>query len=437
MPMDRRIVEAALALLLFASVRAAAQSTPGWGRVSLFASGSRDTRTDGGSSSSFTEYSGALTIRSGSIEDGGFEYGLDARGAEYPSSSITNRFSLYEAYVGAKTRGGVLGLRVGQMWLSDLGALGSFAGLLVEVSPRSASKAGRFRLGVFGGLEPNIFESGYAHDVRKGGGYIAFDGPNGRRHVLGYVQIRNGGLTERSVLTTTNFVPIAPIFFLYQAAEYDLSGPGGLGKGGLNYFFANLRVRPIRRVELQGVYHHGRSIDARTITNDELNGRPIDSRALDGLLFESVGGRLTVEVFRTLRIYAGYTHDRTNQGDSPRDRVTAGFYTSNLVGTGIDVTVSDDRIEQTGRRYDAWYASIGRSLGPRVYLSADYATSLSVLRQTGSGGITVETRPRTRRYGFSGIINLTRYFSVLLTGEQVRDDTSRENRGLAGLTFRF
>ena len=49
--------------------------------------------------------------------------------------------------------------------------------------------------------------------------------------------IRNQGVTERNVLSTTNFLPFGREFFLYQAAEYDLTGPGGIGSGGLAYFF--------------------------------------------------------------------------------------------------------------------------------------------------------------------------------------------------------
>ena len=30
------------------------------------------------------------------------------------------------------------------------------------------------------------------------------------------------------------------------------------------------------RFELQAIYHYGRSIDARTLSQDQINGRPID-----------------------------------------------------------------------------------------------------------------------------------------------------------------
>ncbi|MGE5278813.1 MAG: hypothetical protein ACM3SU_17620 [Acidobacteriota bacterium] len=117
-----------------------------------------------------------------------------------------------------------------------------------------------------------------------------------------------------------------------------------------------------------------------------------------------------------------------------------GLYASNLFKSGLDLTVADNRYSRCGGgngSYDSWYASLGRSLGPKVYLTAEYASSLSVVRFTDSGGVTVETRPKTRRYGLTGLVNLTRTLGVLLTVEELREEQSREERGLLGLTFRF
>jgi hypothetical protein len=110
----------------------------------------------------------------------------------------------------------------------------------------------------------------------------------------------------------------------------------------------------------------------------------------------------------------------------------------NVLKSGFDVFVSDSRTIRPGSSsYDAWYFSLGRSLGSRLYLTLDYSTSLSVLQLTDSGGLTVVNRPSSKRYSLSGIFNLSRAFSVLVTGEQLVDDTTTQNRGLLGLTFRF
>jgi len=431
----RRTHAAALAAAL-AAAPCAAQALPGWGRVALYAQTLRST-SDDGRASSFTELSAAVTLRSASVENGGVEYAVDMRGADAPSSGRPDRVSIYDAYVGGKLPGGVVGARVGQMWLNDLGALGALGGFLVEASPRGASKAGRLRLGLFAGAEPLGFEAGYVSGVRKAGAYAALDGARGRRHVVGWIVLRNSGLTERSVVTVTNFVPAGKCFFLYQAAEVDVTGPAGKGSGGLTYVFANARYAPVPRLELQANVHHGRSIDTRTITQDVLNGRPIDARALDGFLYESVGGRVTVEVVKNVRVYGGYAVDRSNRDDVRSGRATFGVWAANLAGSGLDVTLSDNRIDRTGGGYDSWYASIGRSLGPRLYLTLDASTSRSVFRFTDSGGTLVETRPHSRRYGLSGVLNLGRRFSFLLTLEELRDDTSHEERGLFGIIVRL
>jgi len=436
-PVFRSAVLAA-SLLLAAALRAETPEPPeipGWGRISLFGMGSRT--TGDGYSTDFSDVSLAVTVRSPSNGNGGFDYGFDLRGETFPSTSERpNRYSIYDAYVGARTTGGRFGFRAGQMWLNELGALGSVGGLLLDYRQHDPWAAGRLRVGVFGGLEPKILDAGYAKDVKKFGGYVALDGDGARSHVLGFVQIRDAGLTERSVLTMTNFIPGGTTFFLYQGAEYDVEKPGGLAKAGLNYLFANVRWAPASWIELQGLYHHGRSVDARTITQDQLNGVPVDARTVEGFLFDSAGGRVTFRITPSLNVYAGYSRERDNRDDRSYGRTNLGLFAGNVLGSGLDVVVSDYRSDRPGGAFDSWYASLGRNLGPKLYVSADYSTSLSRLTFV-SGDVTIQSRPKTKRYSLYGLWNVDRHFSLMLTGEQLRDDTTRSNRVLLGLMYRF
>lgn len=423
----------AILLVLFAwEAPAAAQSALDWGRISVFGQILRSSGADG-ATSDYNELNATVTVHTPPRETDGVEFSIDARGSQYPSVANRDpRLSVYDAWVGGRIAGGHVAVRLGQMYLNDLGALGGVGGASLE------ARTGKFRFGLFGGLEPKGFDAGYVADVRKGGAYVAFDGVRGWRDVLGFVTIRNQGLAERNVLTTTNFIPIGREFFLYQAAEYDLTGPGGNGDGGLAYFFATARWAPVRAFEIQALYQHGRSIDARSITQDQLAGRPIDAKSLDGFLFDSMGGRVTVEVARAVRVWGGYYQDRNNRDDVAQDRWQFGLSAMNVLRSGFDVFVSDNRTVRPGSStYDAWYFSLGRSLGPRLYVTLDYSTSLSVLQLTDSGGLTVVNRPSSRRYSLSGIWNVSRAFSLLLTAEQLVDDTTTQDRGLLGLTFRF
>jgi hypothetical protein len=81
--------------------------------------------------------------------------------------------------------------------------------------------------------------------------------------------------------------------------------------------------------------------------------------------------------------------------------------------------------------------SIGRSITPRLYLSGDYSTSLSVLRFTRGDGVIVESHPETSRYGLSAMLHMGRLVSVIVTGEQTHDDTGSELRLFSGLTYRL
>jgi hypothetical protein len=421
-----------------APVAAPVSTIPRWARVSFFTHAANTTQDDG-SSVSFSEVITNVAAHSAQRPDGGFEYGLDARFGAYPSSEDREqRVSIYDAYVAQRLAGGRLLVKGGQMWLNDLGALGSVGGGLVEYRQAGSGSGLRWRAGVFGGVEPKILELGYVTGVRKLGGYVAVDGNGARKHVVGYVNIRNETLTERSVVTMTNYIPVRQQVFVYQALEYDLSGPGGQGDGGLTYFFVNARVAPVRRADLQFTYHHGRSIDARSITDDILNGRPVNARTLEGYLFESVNGRVTVEVLKNLRVFAGYGQDKNGSGDDATGRVTFGLFSSDLFGTGIDLNVSDYRYHRgTESSYDSWYVSVGRSLGSKLYLTGEYSSSLSVLRYTQSSGLVIETRPSTDRFGANALVYLSRRLSLLVTGEHTTGDAYDENRVLAGLVCRF
>jgi hypothetical protein len=418
---------------------ASAQSVP-YGRVALFGNVTQLTRSDL-SKSTLSQWSAALTLHSASNQDGGFEYGLDYRGSQYLDSDRGNLNSLYNAYVGGRTPGGVLGARIGQMWIDEIGSLGAVGGVYLSLAQKEPTAIGRFRLGLFGGVDPKVQEVGYFEKVRKAGAFVALDGNEALRSVLGYVQIRNDKLLERSVVVLNNFIPIGRTISIYQAGEYDIAPPAGQGKPGLNYFLVNARWQASRVIELQALYHYGRSIDARSLTDDQINGRPIDPRLLEGFVFESAGGRLSVTVTPTIRLYAGYAAEKRNRSDASIGRITAGLFASNLFNSGFDLSVSENRYQRTTGQGDdnAVYASLGRSIGPQVYLTAEYSTSVAFLQFTDAGGVTVVSQPSFQRYALSGVANLTRAFSLLLTLEHIMGDQKEDeqNRALLGLAYRF
>lgn len=426
-------------LISVGSTQALADINPHWGRVSLFAQAAQRSQP-GGENSFFTELVGTLMFRSPVGEDGGFEYAIDTRFAGYPSTEgRKQRVSVYDAYAGWWTKGKVLGLRAGQVWLDELGALGSLGGVVAELRPfrRLPLGIGEIRVGGFWGLEPKIMQAGYVSSVNKFGGYCTIEGAAARRHVLGYVNVRNQGLTERSVLVFSNYIPIKREFYLYQAMEYDLQGPAGQGQGRLTYLFANARFSPWRFLELQGIYHHGRSIDARTITEQVHSGRPVSESALEGFLYESIGGRLTLRFAPGLQVFGGYAQDRTNEKDEKRDRLTFGFFGYNLFRTGLDLRLTHSRISQAGRSsYDSWYVSLGRTFGRSLYLEGYYSSSVSVLRYFGSQ-FQLQTRPHTNLFGLSSVLYLTRRMSLLLTLERTSGDIPSEIRALSGVSYRF
>jgi len=416
----------------------APSSIPRWARVSFFVQAASTTALDG-SSSSFTEIVTNVAAQSVQHAGSGFEYGLDARFGAYPSADHRDpRTSVYDAYVAQRLMDGRVLVKAGQMWLNDLGGLGSVGGALVEYRQSADTTRLRWRAGGFGGVEPEIMDVGYVSGVSKFGGYFALDGNGAQRSVVGYVIVRNQALTERSVLSLTNYIPVRQSVFVYQAAEVDLAGPGGEGSGGLTYFFVNARVAPIKRADVQLTYHRGRSIDARSITDDLLNGRPVPSKTLDGFLFESIGARATVEVAKGIRVFAGYGQDKNDRDADAMDRLSFGVYTSDLFGTGVDVNVTDYRYQRgSASSYDSWYVSAGRSFGSRLYLSGEYTTSLSVLRYARDDGFIVESRPQTDRFGVSANIYLSRTLSLLVVVDQTRDEQYRETRLLSGLSVRF
>ena len=442
--MTRRVIAALVCAGLGLAESAAAQGFSltatkprPWSRISFFTNSSVMTADDG-TTTTFTELSTAFSYQLPEMDENGADYGVDVRFAAYAPGSRPDRVSLYEGFVGQRLGNGAVRFRLGHIWLNDLGSLGSLAGGVFEFRQRRAALTDpRWRAGVFGGLEPNILDVGYAPNVKKFGGYVAYDGAGARRHSVGYAMVRNGALTERSVVTTTNFLPVTPKIFIYQAAEFNVQPPAGMAASGLAYFFANGRVTPNTRLELQGTYNRGRSVDARGLGADVLAGRPVTQAAVDGLLFESIGGRATVEVLPRIRVYAGYSRDKNNRDTDPTGRTQIGGYASNIRGSGIDVSVSDSLMHRPTGSYHSSYFSVGRQIGRNTYLSGDYSTSLSVIRYSRGDGITIETRPHTTRFSGMATINITRSLSLLATIERTNMDQGHEFRVLAGLTYRI
>jgi len=409
-----------------------------WGRVSFFASSSR-TSVDGGDTRTVTELTTALSYQLPDVDEGGADYGVDVRYATYSQAGRPARTSLYEGFVGMRFLGGRVRARGGHLWVGDVGALGSVAGAVLELrQSRRTPDAGRFRAGAFGGLEPNIRDIGYADQVTKFGVYGAYDGAGARRHSIGYVAVRQSKLTERSVLTTTHFVPVGRKLFIYQAAEFNLAPPAGLGESGLAYLFANVRVTPTDRVELQGMYNRGRSVDARGLGEDLINGRPIPQRSIDGLQYESGGGRLTVEVLSGVRVYGGVSLDMDNRDTSRTRRIQVGGYASNVARSGFDLTVSESLMQRVAGSYESRYLSVGRQLGRRAYATLDYSSSLSIVRFSRSDGLVIETRPHASRVSATVTASLDRSWSLNgMVERSSGDDRFRDLRLLAGLAYRI
>jgi len=369
----------------------------------------------------------------------GLEIGLDVRQSRWLTGEHPDRLSLYTGFVGTRV-GGDTGVRVraGHMWLPDLGTTGNLAGGLVEIARRPSNTRTQVRFGGFMGLEPKSFDVGYVPDVRKEGVYAAVQRGYLQRHVIGYTRVSQGSMTERSVLSTTNFLPMGRAVYVYQAAEYEVRGPAqGAAERGLSYLLANLRVSPASRLELLGTYNRGRALDARQLTADLLTGRPLTQQAVEGLTYESAGGRVTVEPFRSLHVYASYARDRNNRDDVPTARVTFGGQAGDVMKTGVDAAFSDARIERSTGPYHSRYVSVGRGIGRAAYASVDYSTSLSVIRFERLDGVIIEARPSTRRWSGSTSINVDRAVSLLFTVDRTTDDTVRDLRILTGLSYRI
>jgi len=423
-----------LLLFLFISPFALAQDA-GWGdaRIAFYATGI--STSDLGVSSSYSELVTQFSLNS-PYNSTSWQYGVDVRAAGYPGAEErASRVSVYNAYVGQQF--GSFGARAGQIWLNELGSLGSIGGGVFQYKIRQ-TESKQIRFGAFGGLEPEILDASYVSGVSKFGAYAALDADHGRSHVVGYVNIRNSGLTERSVLVFTNYVPVENQFFIYQSAEVDLVGPAGIGSGGMNYFFINGRYSASRDWNVFATYHHGRSIDARSITEDQLSGRPIDPTALKGLLFESFDFRVSAKVVGNLQVFGSYGRDRNNREEQSNQRVTYGFFTGSIGNSGIDLHFSGNRIyPPNGPAYDYWDVSAGKTIADKVYVSAEYASSVSLVSVSDINGITLTAGPRVTLYGGSALVNLTRSLGLLITAERSSDKNYSQTRVLGGITYRM
>ena len=427
-----------LAATLAASVPSWAQSPRPYGRVSFYLTADRRSPKGGESKTGF-ESATAFTFRTPDVDSSGIDAAIDLRHTRYGGVERPQRVSLFDGYAGVRLGSrGQLRARGGHMWLPDLGTAGALAGGLVEYRSGVSGADNRLIAGGFAGAEPMGYEAGYASGVRKYGGYVALESGFQRRHVVGFANVTQGAVTQRSMLTVANYIPAGRSFFAYQALEYDLVGPAdGAARGGLSYFLVNARESVGSHVELQGTYNRGRSIDARALSDDVLNGRSLTPQAVDGLRYETVGGRVSVRLPRNFEVYAGYARDRNNRDDQSTARVTLGGYATNIFDTGLDVSASNARIDRPTGPYNARFVSVGRSVGRALYLSGDYSTSLAVVRFLQGDGVTIETRPWTRRLSGQASATLNRQFSLIGVVDFTMDEGLNDLRVMTGLTYRL
>jgi len=422
-------------------------STPAWaqtsrprptGRVSFYAT--TDLRNPkAGESESAGEFATSVTFRTPDVDLKGLEVGIDVRHTGYTVTGRPQRVSIYDGFVGMRFgERGQFRARAGHLWLPDMGTAGALAGAAFEYRSDPSATGIRWKAGAFGGAEPLAYQGGYAQDVRKFGGYVGIERGFLQRHVIGFAQIQQKSVTERSMLSVTNYIPAGRSVFVYQAMEYDIKGPaGGAAKGGLSYFLVNGRASAGPRVELYGTYNRGHSINARQLTEDLLNGRPLTTQAIDGLRYESAGGRVRVRVARQIELNAGYARDRNNRDDASTGRVTLGFHASNPFGLGLDLAGSDARIDRPTGPYHSRYVSIGRSIGRSWYVSGDYSTSLAVVRYVRSDGLVIETRPWTRRLSGNVSATLGPRYSLISVVDYTMDEAVHDLRIMTGLTWRL
>jgi hypothetical protein len=194
-------------------------------------------------------------------------------------------------------------------------------------------------------------------------------------------------------------LPLGRKVHVYQASEYDLTGVGGNGSARLSYWLSNARVTPTSRLEFQANYQRGRSVDARSLALDLLQGVAVSSEGVRGLLFESVGGRAWFTVLPRVRVTGGCSRDRTNRSEGGNNRYDFGASAWNIAGMDFYLTRSAINGDRTCA---AWDASVGRTVGSRLYVTGEFSTDLSSVRLADEGGgFIIEHRPRTRRYGVS------------------------------------
>ena len=131
---------------------------PGQARLALYFTGASDTY-DGGAATFRSETVLTFTVREETYDKDGFFYAVDLRGSGYPSTPRSGiRLSIFDAYAGGRLAGGALTFRLGQLWITEMGALGSIGGASVDFSLAKTS-AGKIRLGAFAGLDWAVKEN--------------------------------------------------------------------------------------------------------------------------------------------------------------------------------------------------------------------------------------------------------------------------------------
>ncbi|MFH1844800.1 MAG: hypothetical protein ABIF77_16540 [bacterium] len=210
---------------------------------------------------------------------------------------------------------------LGRMFSSEVPSAGGWDGALVEY--RSGS---RWRLGVFGGGDPDWIDSEPDFAQQKRGGYVSFGagqfGHRRYRGTLAFVGQYRSGEVSREFLTVINQVSFGRQLSVHQHLELDLNREWRRETSGedrtLSRLNADIRYRVNDHLQLNLGYHHYQNV-RRIETRDIPDSLFADAR-LNGL---RAGARIRLS--RAVRL-GGQISSRRRQGE---DRSPV-FVTGNL-----------------------------------------------------------------------------------------------------------
>jgi len=304
----------------------------------------------------------------------GWSARFDVRDRVYLGNEGRHQLSLYDVRLTYDHIQKPVYLAIGQMNLYDTAGIGELLGGVAAYRPDP-----RILIGGYGGLLPNLYETGVDPSYQRYGIFAHYLGPKAQTFSLSLNEIRYSGQSERRYVYFTGLTHAGERAILYGNLEFE-AGSAVKGSDRLSRVFTNARIDLTSRLDVTFNLSSGKGLDFHRFVLDRLQDPLGDRNDLERFYYNTqYGARLRYRVSENWRLYFGQSLSERKDRAIKNRTTQLGLSVSQIAQSGLSVYANYNLNRGDQAESDSLCCSISKALGRRSWTTS-YSTSFNALR---------------------------------------------------------